>query len=172
MTNTLRLTVSTIALFAGLSVASAQTTPPADPHHPATTAPGGTSAPAAAGATAPTPGQMPGPGMGGMMGSGGMGQMMGGGMDHMMPMMRMMRAMMAAHTGQMGRMNMMPTEHVEGRIAFLKAELGITEAQLPKWNSSRPSCVRGRRPCGERWRRRRRPVRQRRCRLGSMPWSP
>ena len=42
--------------------------------------------------------------------------------------------MMASHTGQMGRMNMMPTEHVEGRIAFLKAELGITEAQLPKWN--------------------------------------
>ena len=134
MTNTIRLTVSTIALFAGLTVASAQTPPPADPHHPATTAPGGTSAPAAAGATAPTPGQMPAPGMGGMMG-GGMGQMMGGGTDHMMPMMRMMRGMMASHTGQMGRMNMMPTEHVEGRIAFLKAELGITEAQLPKWNS-------------------------------------
>jgi LTXXQ motif family protein len=30
---------------------------------------------------------------------------------------------------------MMPSEHVEGRIAFLKTELGITEGQLPQWDA-------------------------------------
>jgi len=30
---------------------------------------------------------------------------------------------------------MMPSEHVEGRIAFLKTELKITDAQLPQWNA-------------------------------------
>ena len=130
MTNTIRLTVSTVALFAGLSVASAQTTPPADPHHPAAAAPGAGASPAPVGSMAPTPGQAPGPGMSGMM-----GQMMGGHMDQMMSMMRMMRGMMDAHPDQMGRMAMMPTDHVEGRIAFLKVELGITEAQLPMWNA-------------------------------------
>jgi len=28
-----------------------------------------------------------------------------------------------------------PTRHIEGRIAFLKAELAITDAQLPQWNA-------------------------------------
>jgi hypothetical protein len=45
-----------------------------------------------------------------------------------MPMMGMMR-MMGAHG-----MAMM-AEHVEGRIAFLKAELKITDAQAPQWNA-------------------------------------
>jgi hypothetical protein len=58
------------------------------------------------------------------------GGMMGG-----MPMMGMMRMMM----GQDGMdgMSMMATamsEHVEGRLAFLKTELKITDAQLPLWN--------------------------------------
>jgi hypothetical protein len=39
-----------------------------------------------------------------------------------MPMMNMM--------GMMGMI-----DHVEGRIAFLKAELKITEAQMPQWNA-------------------------------------
>jgi hypothetical protein len=56
-----------------------------------------------------------------------MGKMMGG---HMEQMMRMMRGM-----GSGGEMRMMPSEHVEGRIAFLKTELGITEAQLPQWDA-------------------------------------
>ena len=30
---------------------------------------------------------------------------------------------------------MSPGRHIEGRIAFLKAELGITEAQTSKWNA-------------------------------------
>jgi hypothetical protein len=46
-----------------------------------------------------------------------------------MPMMGMMRMMM----GQDG-MGMM-AGHAEGRIAFLKAELKITDAQLPLWNA-------------------------------------
>ena len=51
------------------------------------------------------------PGMGGMMGGQGM---MGGGMQGM----------------QMG-----PGKHVEGRLAFLRAEIGITEAQAASWNA-------------------------------------
>lgn len=57
-------------------------------------------------------------GHGGMMDQGGpsgMGQMMGG---------------MMAHGGGMG----MPFEHVDGRLAFLKAELKITPAQEPQRN--------------------------------------
>ena len=42
-----------------------------------------------------------------------------------MPMLRMM--------GQ-GGMPMM-TKHIEGRLAFLKTELKITDAQLPLWNA-------------------------------------
>lgn len=74
--------------------------------------------------------------MGGMMGrqdgqSGMMGPgMMGPGM--MGPaMMPMMRQMMMGQQGAMG----LPFEHVEGRIAFLKAELKITEAQAAPWNA-------------------------------------
>ena len=60
----------------------------------------------------------------GMLGSG-----MAGTGD--MPMMGMMRMM-----GQdgMGGMSMM-AGHVEGRLAFLKTELKITDAQLPLWNA-------------------------------------
>jgi hypothetical protein len=49
-----------------------------------------------------------------------------------MPMMDMMRMMM----GQ-GGMPMMAAMagHVEGRLAFLKTELKITDAQLPVWNA-------------------------------------
>ena len=43
-----------------------------------------------------------------------------------MPMMRMMM-------GQ-GVMSMM-AKHIEGRLAFLKTELKITDAQLPLWNA-------------------------------------
>lgn len=38
--------------------------------------------------------------------------------------------------GRMGMMGMMGmADHVEGRIAFLKAELKITEAQMAQWNA-------------------------------------
>jgi hypothetical protein len=52
-----------------------------------------------------------------------------------MPMMGMMRMIM--DQDGMGGMPMMAAMagHVEGRLAFLKAELKITEAQLPLWNA-------------------------------------
>ncbi len=71
-------------------------------------------------------------GQGGMTGGGMMGQQgaaPGGQPDmrQMMPMMQNMMAMMSAQTGMMAA-------HVEGRIAALKTELKITEAQTPQWN--------------------------------------
>ena len=56
-----------------------------------------------------------------------------GHMDQMMARMRDMHAMRMM--GGDGGPGMMPTRHVEGRIAFLKAELGITEAQMPAWTA-------------------------------------
>lgn len=53
------------------------------------------------------------------MGQGLGGGMMGCGMGGMMGMM-----------GQRGKLAM----HIDGRIAFIKAELGITEAQEPAWD--------------------------------------
>ncbi len=47
-----------------------------------------------------------------------------------MPMMGMGGMM-----GQDGMGMQMMTRHVEGRIAFLKAEIKITDAQLPLWNA-------------------------------------
>jgi hypothetical protein len=44
--------------------------------------------------------------------------------------------MMAAMHGRMAAMAMMrPFEHVEGHIAFYRAELGITDAQQAQWNT-------------------------------------
>ena len=63
---------------------------------------------------------MPMPGAGGPAAS-----PMGGDMGRMMEMMRPMMA------GGMG----MPFEHVEGRIAYLKAELKVTDAQSAPWNA-------------------------------------
>ncbi len=64
--------------------------------------------------------------------TGSAGSMMGAGS---MPMMGMMRMMMGEQ--DMGGMRMMAamTEHVEGRLAFLKTELKITDAQMPLWNA-------------------------------------
>jgi hypothetical protein len=94
----------------------------ADQHHPA----GDAAVPNATTNAQPSPmpmggptGQMP---MGGMMGgttTPGMMSMMGGGMmgNGAMPMMGMM------------------TDHIEGRLAFLKTELKITETQTPQWDA-------------------------------------
>jgi len=68
----------------------------------------------------PAPGAAAGPGMpGGMAGPGDM------------PMMGMMRMMGRDGMSMMGAM----ARHVEGRLAFLKTELKITDAQLPLWNA-------------------------------------
>ncbi|HXP76132.1 MAG TPA: Spy/CpxP family protein refolding chaperone [Stellaceae bacterium] len=64
----------------------------------------------------PGPGAMPGwQGQGGMMGGGMRGMMMGG--------------------GAAGWRGGMMVDHVEGRLAFLKTELKITDAQMPLWSS-------------------------------------
>jgi hypothetical protein len=48
--------------------------------------------------------------------------------------MRSMMRMMSGGMSDMPMMGMM-AGHVEGRLAFLKAELKITDAQLPLWNA-------------------------------------
>lgn len=68
------------------------------------------------------------------MGQGSMGQQSQGGM--MMMMEKMMRGQMGGMTGA----GTMPgtadvTERIEGRIAFLKAELKISDAQMAGWNA-------------------------------------
>jgi len=67
----------------------------------------------------------------------GQGFAMGGDRDRMMEMMPdMMRRMMVEHRMHGERAGMgMPFEHIEGRIAYLKAELKITEAQTDPWNA-------------------------------------
>jgi hypothetical protein len=130
MTTRTRSFLPALALSAALTVgamaAYAQSSPAPgtqgdhDAHHPAES---GQSTP-------PAPGQAPSSGGGtmGMMGQqGGQpggGMMMGGG-----DMARMMSMM---HGG--GMMGGMPFQHVEGRLAFLKAELKITSAQEPQWS--------------------------------------
>jgi len=95
-----------------------------------------------------------GPGAQGGMGmgpaQGGQGMMMSGDMAGMMAMMRMMHAqgmgagmasgMMASGMmapGMMAPCMMAPggPAHIEGQIAFFKAELAITEAETPQWNA-------------------------------------
>lgn len=65
---------------------------------------------------------------GGMMSQGGMmsGGMMSGDMMQMM-------GMMSANDGPARQM--MSPDHVEGRIAFLQAELKLTDAQQPLWKA-------------------------------------
>ena len=104
-----RLSLAAAAVFASLGLAAAQTP---DPNH--------AGAPAAAMPTMPPQAGMPMPGAGGQVAG-----PMGGDMGRMMEMMRPMMA------GGMG----MPFEHVEGRIAYLKAELKVTDAQSAPWNA-------------------------------------
>jgi hypothetical protein len=102
-----KMCASFVLALAFLAVPALAEEPKNDPHHPA------------ASAATPTPGMAMGMAGGQMPGAGGM------------PMMEMMRGMM----GQDGMDGMrMMAEHVEGRVAFLKAELKITDAQLPQWN--------------------------------------
>jgi predicted lipid-binding transport protein (Tim44 family) len=102
-------------LVVGAGAAAAQTTP--DPHHP--------SPPSADKQAQPqpqTPGGMMGPGMmgPGMMGPGMMGRMMGNGQADVMAGCQMMGG---------------GAVHTEGRVAFLRAELAITDAQKAVWDA-------------------------------------
>jgi hypothetical protein len=90
-----------------------------DPHHPA--------GEAAAQASPQTPPSTP-PGTAaqpGMMGGAAMMNMMS-----MMNMMGMMQMMGGGYTPGMGMI-----DHVEGRIAFLRTELKITDVQAAVWNA-------------------------------------
>ncbi len=99
-------------LVAATSAAAlAQTPADHEAHHPSQTA-----APGATGATQP--------------GMGGSGGMMGGGMMQMMEQMGQGMGMPACGAGGMGMI-----DHVEGRIAYLRAELKITDAQGGAWNA-------------------------------------
>jgi hypothetical protein len=131
MSSLTRATLPAFALAAMMSIAQAQTTAQDhDAHHPGDTA--------ATPAQEAQPGtQQPGGKPGMMMNMDQTRSMMGqqdgqpGMMGNMGQMMPMMRQMMMGQQGGMG----MPFEHVEGRIAFLKAELKITDAQTPQWNA-------------------------------------
>src|SRR5262245_28346188 len=112
-----------LMLAATSAVASAQAPPAEDQDHPPqsdTPAP----APAQPPTTQPSTGMMGDMPMMNMMGR--MRDMMGGmPMMNTMPMMRMMEMM---------GLGMAATDRIEGRIAFLRAELNITEAQARAWN--------------------------------------
>jgi len=116
------LTLAAILLATTVGAASAQTAQDHAAHHPA-----GLTV-AANDAAAP---QLPGcPGGATAMGKNGtpmmnMGSMMDGGMG------QMMEAMPSGRGGSA----MMPFEHMEGRLAFIKAELAVTDAQTPQWNA-------------------------------------
>ena len=121
--------------FAAALLLSASPAFAEDAHHPATTeAPGAGSAPKPAEPAAPA---VPAPDAASpMMGRG----MMGDGMMKMMQEMMgshaaMMRGMMSAEgMADSGPMRgMMSPERVEGRIAFLRTELKVTDAQQPLW---------------------------------------
>lgn len=162
-TTTTRLALTAIALAATVAMARAQAPDPHHPPQPdaaqtnaaipAPTPPAG-SMPIGLGATPGQAASAVGGGMGQMktipemmraMTAGGMGGDAGGmGMTPEM-MGGMMRGMMGGEPG-MGGMGMMrgmmeargmgmATDHIEGRIAYLKAELKITDAQAAAWST-------------------------------------
>lgn len=118
--------------FAAAMLLSAAPALAEDAHHPApaeTTAPAPGEAAPQPSAPAPEGAEMP-------------GGMMGGDMMKMMQEMMgrhagMMRGMMADGAGMQDGMmgKMMAPEYVEGRIAFLRAELKVTDAQQPLWEA-------------------------------------
>lgn len=120
---------SAIVMASASPAAFAQSPPAQDhsTHHPPGAVPAQPSTPT----PAPQGGMM---GQGGMMPNMGCADMMGkqadgksGEMAQMMPLMQHMMTMMSARSGMM-----MP--NIEGRVATLRAELKISEAQMPQWN--------------------------------------
>jgi hypothetical protein len=129
-------TALTVAALAAPAWAQTQTPAEHDSHHPSDSA---KSEPAPA-TPAPAAGQpdtnAPQGGMGGMP----MMDMMKGMMSNMpmmnmMNMMNMMETMQAAKMMGPGMGGMATIDRVEGRIAFLRAELKITDAQAGAWNA-------------------------------------
>ena len=129
-----RLTMATALTVAALAVPAWAQAPTGHDHsHPADSE---KSAPATP-APAPSPSAAAPQGGAGMMG-GGMGNMpMMNDMKNMMSSMSAMHSMgMMQMMGMMGRGTdgMATIDRIEGRIAFLRAELKITDAQVDAWN--------------------------------------
>ncbi len=156
MSSLTRTMLPTFALAAMMATVQVSTAIADDAHHPdgaTTTQPQSapTPAPAPQAQTAKPGAAANAPMIGQGMGSGAIvqpGTQQPGGQPGMMMNMDQMRSMMGQQDGQSGMMSMMrqmmmgqqaamglPFEHVEGRIAFLKAELKITDAQAPQWNA-------------------------------------
>ena len=102
------ITLTFAAMLAASTQGFSQTQP--DPHHPAD----------GAGTTETVPGNQDQQGMS---------------MPMMMNMMSGMMKMMGGGGAQMGMGGMNMTEHTAGRIAFLRAELQITDAQSKVWDA-------------------------------------
>lgn len=111
-----RFLLAACALGAGVSLANAQVGQDHAAHHP--------------GNQAPTHGR-PAPPASGMPTMGGKGRMMP--MPEMMQIMH--RMMTACGVPDRGNPAMSGLQHIEGQLAYYKAELGITDAQLPQWNA-------------------------------------
>ncbi len=139
MTFLTHTTLPALALAALMSVAQAQT--PTDQDHTAHHPDGATTAqsqptPAPTSATPPQGARPDAAMIGQGLGSGAIvqpGNPPSGGQPGMMTGMDQMRSMMHPMTSRANGMGL-PFEHVEGRIAFLKAELKITDAQTSPWN--------------------------------------
>lgn len=126
------LIVAATLLLATVSPSSwAQSPTDHDAHHPGQKEmPAGTQPPASA--------DQPGIMGQGMMG-GPKGRMSGGGMMNMMggnmPMANMMQMMEMMRQPDEGMGGITTIDHVEGRIAFLRTELKITDTQTSAWNA-------------------------------------
>ncbi|MEY9494423.1 hypothetical protein ABIF33_003443 [Bradyrhizobium elkanii] len=129
------LTLAAALLLATVSSSSwAQSPADHEAHHPDQKEPPAATQPAP---PAGQPGMMGQGMMGGPQGMmGGRGMMMGGNMPmaNMMQMMGMM-GQSGAETGCAGMTGMATIDRIEGRIAFLRTELKITDAQSPAWNA-------------------------------------
>lgn len=130
-----RLTMATALTVAALAVPAWAQAPAGHDHsHTADSEKAGPATPA----PAPGPSAAAPQGAAGMMGGGNMPMMgMMNDMKNMMSRMSAMHDMGMMHTmGMMGRGvgGMATVDRVEGRIAFLRAELKITDAQADSWN--------------------------------------
>jgi hypothetical protein len=126
MRSLVRLALPVLAVLAFSPAVQAQSDDHQN-HHPGTQAEESQAAPAP-GSSMPMPMPMPMRGMNGMQ----MGGQGGASMD--CPMMDGTRR----EAGMGMRMGMgmgMPFEHIEGRIAFLQTEIGITDGQREQWNA-------------------------------------
>jgi len=128
-----RLTMAAALTVAALAVPAWAQAPAGHDHsHPTDSEKTAPAAPA----PAPSPSAATPQGGAGMMG-GGMGNMPMNDMKNMMNSMSAMHSMGMMHMmGMMGRGTdgMATIDRVEGRIAFLRAELKITDAQADAWN--------------------------------------